>query len=206
VFNNNTMTLLNVTLVANSATAVGVGGGYYENGVTQLRNTLFADNTSGGNFGGFFDASTSLGHNYSNDASDGGFLSAVGDIVNPGEDPLLGPLADNGGPTFTHELLPGSPAIDAADPNDFPETDQRGITRPQGPAPDIGAFEVVPVEDTIPPEFPESGTLTTSDITTTSLTLDWTPAEDNIGVTQYLVFQDGVQNRGRSSESGASSL
>jgi hypothetical protein len=56
-------------------------------------------------------------------------------------DPKLGPLADNGGPTLTMALLPGSPAIDAADPAVAPATDQRGIARPVGPAPDIGAFE-----------------------------------------------------------------
>ena len=59
----------------------------------------------------------------------------------------LGPLADNGGPTLTHALLPGSPAIDAGDNLDAPATDQRGIIRPQdadgdGKAViDIGAFE-----------------------------------------------------------------
>ena len=47
------------------------------------------------------------------------------------KDPLLGPLADNGGPTFTHALLPGSPAIDAASTNWCPDTDQRGVTRSQ---------------------------------------------------------------------------
>jgi hypothetical protein len=62
-------------------------------------------------------------------------------------DPLLGTLQDNGGATFTHDLLPGSPAIDAAsstDTNGAPvTTDQRGITRPQGVANDIGAYEVL---------------------------------------------------------------
>jgi hypothetical protein len=53
----------------------------------------------------------------------------------------LGPLADNGGPTFTHAILPGSPAIDAADNALCPATDQRGVARPQGPACDIGAYE-----------------------------------------------------------------
>ncbi len=56
-------------------------------------------------------------------------------------DPKLAPLDDNGGPTLTMALLPGSPAIDAADPAAAPATDQRGIARPVGPAPDIGAFE-----------------------------------------------------------------
>jgi hypothetical protein len=57
---------------------------------------------------------------------------------------VLGPLANNGGPTQTHDLLPGSAAIDAvlpAGPSGV-STDQRGVLRPQGPSCDIGAFEV----------------------------------------------------------------
>jgi CSLREA domain-containing protein len=56
-------------------------------------------------------------------------------------DPKLGPLADNGGPTRTHALLSGSPAIDAASTPDCPTTDQRGVLRPQGAACDIGSYE-----------------------------------------------------------------
>jgi hypothetical protein len=59
-------------------------------------------------------------------------------------DALLGPLADNGGPTWTHALLPGSSALDAADDSVCPSTDQRSITRPQGPRCDIGSFERAP--------------------------------------------------------------
>jgi len=57
-------------------------------------------------------------------------------------DPLLAPLNDNGGPTLTHALLPGSPAIDAGNNVLHLETDQRGRSRVSGAAPDIGAFEV----------------------------------------------------------------
>jgi hypothetical protein len=59
--------------------------------------------------------------------------------------PLLGPLADNGGRTMTVALLPGSPAIDAGGlpaTSGCPITDQRGQSRPWGPACDIGAFEL----------------------------------------------------------------
>jgi hypothetical protein len=56
-------------------------------------------------------------------------------------DPKIGPLADNGGPTFTRALLPGSPAIDAGTAIGVLPTDQRGLLRPQGPGVDIGAFE-----------------------------------------------------------------
>ena len=56
-------------------------------------------------------------------------------------DALIGPLADNGGPTWTHALQPASPAIDAADDAACPATDQRGVARPQGADCDVGAFE-----------------------------------------------------------------
>jgi len=71
------------------------------------------------------------------------------DLVNvSAEDLNLGPLADNGGPTMTHALLPGSVAIDripeamCVDGDGQPSTtDQRGVSRPQGAACDVGAFE-----------------------------------------------------------------
>ncbi len=53
----------------------------------------------------------------------------------------LGPLQDNGGPTFTHALLCGSPAINAGDDTDAPDTDQRGFARIVGGSIDIGAYE-----------------------------------------------------------------
>ena len=59
-------------------------------------------------------------------------------------DPLLGPIGDNGGPTPTMPLLPGSPAVDAGDNQVCPAHDQRGVARPVGSACDIGAFEWVP--------------------------------------------------------------
>jgi hypothetical protein len=80
---------------------------------------------------------TSLGYNLSSDGA-GGYLTAPGDQINT--DPMLGPLQDNGGPTFTMLPLTGSPAIDAGGPAEF---DQRGpgylrvINRI-----DIGAVEV----------------------------------------------------------------
>src|SRR5205085_7736349 len=56
-----------------------------------------------------------------------------------GKAPMLGPLANNGGPTQTHALLVGSPAINAgSNPANLP-TDQRGLPRQAGTAEDIGA-------------------------------------------------------------------
>ena len=88
---------------------------------------------------------TSLGHNLVGDGT-GCPSDGSGDIV--AVDALLGPLADNGGPTFTHALLAGSPARDAGDT--ALATDQRGVARPQGPADDIGAFEGAPTTNTRP--------------------------------------------------------
>ena len=76
------------------------------------------------------------GHNLIQDASCNPVASDL--IIG---DALIGPLANNGGPTFTHALLPGSPAIDMADNALCPATDQRGVARPQGPTCDIGAYE-----------------------------------------------------------------
>ena len=69
----------------------------------------------------------------------------VGTATNP-RDARLGPLPDNGGPTLTHALLPGSPAMNAGDPNFTPppESDQRGsgFPRVRDGRIDIGALEV----------------------------------------------------------------
>ena len=85
---------------------------------------------------------TSHGYNLASDAG-GGVLTAGGDQINT--DPMLGPLEDNGGPTFTHELLNGSPAIDAGDPSFTPPPfyDQRGpdFFRKRNGRIDIGSFE-----------------------------------------------------------------
>ena len=85
----------------------------------------------------------SLGYNLSSDDG-GGYLNGLGDQINI--DPFLGPLQDNGGPTFTHALLPGSLAINAGDPNFVPppDYDQRGpdYDRVSNGRLDIGSFEV----------------------------------------------------------------
>jgi hypothetical protein len=73
-----------------------------------------------------------------------------------GIDPLLGALGAFGGPTATHPLLPGSPAIDRAAACGGTGHDQRGTARPQGAGCDSGAFERSP--DDGPPEgSPELG-------------------------------------------------
>src|SRR5262249_23190196 len=92
----------------------------------------------------------SQGHNLIGDGSGSnnsfGNNDQVGTPQNP-LDPKLGPLADNGGPTRTHALRRGSPALDSGDHSGAPDTDQRGVKRPRDgdgdglSLVDIGAFE-----------------------------------------------------------------
>jgi len=133
--------LANSTLSDNSA--VDFGGGILNIGTVQIGNTILNRGDAGENIRSFGGTITSLGYNLSSDDG-GGFLTGPGDQINT--DPLLGPLQDNGGPTFTHALLPGSPAIDAGDPNFTPPPffDQRGpgFDRVVNGRIDKGSFEV----------------------------------------------------------------
>jgi hypothetical protein len=78
-----------------------------------------------------------------------GIPTMVGDLSSSfiGVEPLIGPLADKGGPTMTHALLSGSPALAAGSDALAPATDQRGVLRPQGPQSDVGAFEAAHTAD-----------------------------------------------------------
>jgi hypothetical protein len=123
-----TLQIANSTISGNSA---GSGGGVYnvpdQFGAARIEtgNTIFDAGASGENI--FNDGGTVTSHGYNLSSDDGGgYLIGPGDQINT--DPLLGPLQDNGGPTLTHAPLPGSPAIDAGDPNFTPPPfrDQRG--------------------------------------------------------------------------------
>ena len=148
--NEETATLTNVTITANTATRFadspdpGFGGGIFRNGGTvTLANTIVVKQTRGTDC---FGTITSNGHNLDSDLT----CAQLGtDRTSP--DPGLGPLANNGGPTQTHALLFGSPAVDhgdnticAADPVN--NVDQRSVPRPLNGGLsltcDIGAFEL----------------------------------------------------------------
>lgn len=153
----------NSTIFGNQGVGIRSQGGY--NGYIQIKNSIVAKNSRDiypDIFGSYSVAD--LGNNLigTGAAIDAGFPwiiydtftngvngNIVGTLANP-IDPLLGPLANNGGPTQTHALLPGSPAIDAANPNSFPSTDQRGVPRPQGAGPDIGAYELFQTPKSVP--------------------------------------------------------
>ena len=157
----------------------GFGGGIYVYGNLSLINSTVSGNHGRGggvftSFGNFFSSNSIIagnntigGSSSDLDGNSGGDVivenSLVGDTSGSGitastgagnilnQPALLGPLADNGGSTLTHALLPGSPAIDAGDnalaldENGNPlSTDQRGEARFEfGGTVDIGAYEGV---------------------------------------------------------------
>ncbi len=155
--NGSTVTITNCTITGNEA-VTHVGNGMFQSlfvsGITTVQNTIIAQNVGGPDTSGNFN---SLGNNLIGNADDStGFHS--GDLKGNTATPLnamLGPLAANGGPTMTHALLAGSPALDGGN-NDFGLstdgtpllTDQRGAGRiadsPDADAiatVDIGAYE-----------------------------------------------------------------
>jgi hypothetical protein len=131
------------TFAGNRASTAG-GGGIWHPGI--LKNTVMADSGDGGNCGGF--SGTSAGHNLSDDSSCSPIFIQPGDLnaTSAGLDPAG--LQDNGGTTKTVALLLSSPAVNAIPISECTDvdslavtTDQRGISRPQGSACDMGAFE-----------------------------------------------------------------
>jgi hypothetical protein len=171
IYTYSTLVIDNSTITGNSANngPVGYGGGIYViYGGVSIANSTIAGNTASGRGGGIAtlgaaptardtiladnqspsgpDLSTylaSLGHNLIGNTQGGSGFDPT-DLLNV--DPLLGPLQDNGGPTQTMALLPGSPAIDAGDNTDAPMWDQRGPGFPRiiHGVIDIGAFEYRP--------------------------------------------------------------
>ncbi|MEO8325262.1 MAG: DUF4347 domain-containing protein, partial [Nitrospirota bacterium] len=151
-------TLTNVTISGNTATNEGGGiwtdraitainstfslnnandaGGIYSNGATvAMSNTIVSGNTA-----------TTANKDVRGSFSSNGFnlIEVVGTATGFGSDITgvsanLDVLADNGGPTRTHALLAGSPALNAGTPTGAPAVDQRGLTRDA--LPDIGAYE-----------------------------------------------------------------
>ena len=148
-FGVSTVTVTNSTLSGNLTNGTGGGILIRRGGLLTARNTILA-NSLGGNCGTII---SSQGHNLSDDGTCSTSFTQSSDLngIPAGLDP--GGLQNNGGPTQTIALLPGSPAVDAIplSPTDYctaangtapVATDQRGGARPQGPACDIGAFEL----------------------------------------------------------------
>lgn len=162
ILNNNNLVLSSCTIVYNGSSAGGAGGtspssaaagaSGYGGGITnsgsalplRIVNTIVALNTCPTNVADDVrGAFASQGHNLVGTTIGSTGFSVSGDLVN--RPPLLAPLADNGGPTWTHALWAESPAVNAGD-NTYAaafNTDQRGFPRIDCTNVDIGAFEYV---------------------------------------------------------------
>ena len=177
VFNSagGTVNIANSTLSANYNGFRG--GGVHNEGTVNARNTIMANNSTRSGIGQDFDGTlVSQGYNLiraTNNTTITG--DTTGNQLNV--DPLIGPLQDNGGPTFTHALLPGSTAIDGGHSSGS-STDQRGLPRPVddpglpnatgGDGSDIGAFEVQTFTPTpTPTSTPTPGPTATPSLTAT---------------------------------------
>ncbi|MGH1489996.1 MAG: family 16 glycosylhydrolase [Acidimicrobiales bacterium] len=164
-------TVVNSTLSGNTSTAWHGGGIFHTDGQLTVNNSTVTGNvapegTASGIVVATFGAPASMTVSNSILEGNGGafacaiegggaatIVSAGGNIDNDGScpldgtadqpnvDALLGALLDNGGPTLTHEPGAGGPAINAGLNATCEATDQRGITRPQGPSCDIGSVE-----------------------------------------------------------------
>jgi len=182
----------NLTVVLNTA---GSSGGVLSLAGLTVSNSIIAENI-GGNCGGLT-SFISGGHNLDDGTTCS--LTAAGDLS--GVPPMFGPLQDNGGTTFTHALLPGSPAIDAGDDATCLALDQRNVNRPQGPHCDIGAFELIPAGATPTPTYTPDATLETgtpSATPTTGITPTTTPTSapilfDPLEISSDKLFQ-GAQS------------
>lgn len=135
-----------VATVTNSTISGTNGVGFANSGTATVVNTIVANNVVNSTLTNCYDYEGTLiaSNNLADDESCGPGFANSSSI-------LLGPLADNGGPTQTMALLPGSAAIDAADDAVCPTTDQRGFARPRGAHCDIGAYEAEPTSDDITP-------------------------------------------------------
>ncbi len=164
------VTLNQSTVTGNSSSSYGGGvSAYYE---LTIRGSIVAGNLSDTSGPDLFTAYATSTSEYSliGDNSDSGLNEAplglpdangnlIGGPVNGLIQPMLAPLDDNGGATWTHKLLPGSPAIDAGNPSaiagmsDVPEFDQRGLpfgrvedgTANNSARIDMGALELQPI-------------------------------------------------------------
>ena len=193
------------TIVNNAA--VGAGGGFVRAGtnVVNLHNSIFANNTDDGTAPDISGAVVSQGFNLI-EITTGSTITGNTATNITGQDPNLGPLQDNGGLTFTHALLTGSPAIDQGSAGTL-TTDQRQGTRPVddpsvpnaagGDGADIGSFEVQPVLEFSSAAYSidEGGGMATITVTRTHGT-------EGISTVHYAT-SDGTATGGVSCGSGA---
>ncbi|MGF1470997.1 MAG: choice-of-anchor Q domain-containing protein [Rubrobacteraceae bacterium] len=189
VLNERGLTIIEYTTVTDNTALPGQGSGVgtdgFRSGVarTEVGSSIIAGNTNSDvdNVFGPANAFESQGYNVIGTGNATGAFDERGDVTRV-SNPRLGPLANNGGPTRTHALRSGSPALDRVARGECPppNTDQRGVRRPQGPRCDSGSFEKKP------PAPPAKANL--------SLTKKASKARPTVG--QKLTYTLRVTNRG----------
>lgn len=151
IANAGRMSLRNSTVSGNSADsgdAIAIEPRFFPDAYTEIANTLIEGDCERTGDGSTL-AWVSKGDNIESPGDTCRFDQPTDQVNVHSDDLKLGPLQDNGGPTKTHALAEGSVAIgvisveDCLDADGQPlTTDQRGEPRPQGPACDVGAFEL----------------------------------------------------------------
>ena len=141
IYGGGYLTIKNSTITNNTrTTASDTGSGLaYSGAALSIINTILANNTNGADC--YNGISTGILLNTGNIIENNAIGEHTCGTPASSEDPNLGLLADNGGPTQTMALLTGSPAIDAGDDANCAISDQRGVPRPQDAHCDIGAYE-----------------------------------------------------------------
>ena len=141
LYNASNISIQNSTIVSNTA-ATGAGGVEVEKHMVPITDTIIAGNVVSG--GADISGTFQLRYDLVQITGTATITDAGGNLF--GLDPLLGPLANNGGPTLTHLPAANSPVLNAGDPAFAPPpaTDQRGDPRVVGGQVDIGAVELNP--------------------------------------------------------------
>ena len=175
-------TMENVTFSGNVATQGGAM--FNEDSTAIITNSIFYNNTGGE----IFNQLSTPVVTYS--IVMGGY-SGTGNLD---VDPVLGPLQENGGFTQTMALSPGSPAIDSGDDTNCPDTDQRGVTRPQGTGCDIGAYEA-------DESFPMVASILRADpnptmLNSVNLTVTFSETVTGVDITDFALTKAGVNGAG----------
>lgn len=174
---------LGTLLMTNATFSDNAGGAFLNMGQADMRNNILANSVEGPDCTNLSGATITTNINNLMESGDGCDLPLIMD------DPALGPLTDNGGPTHTMALMFGSPAMDAGDDSSCPLTDQRGIARPQGEHCDIGAYEYTDSPVTVTPSLTPTG-MPIPPTATITLTLDptYTPTSTVTSVPPTATF------------------
>ncbi|MEA5499973.1 choice-of-anchor Q domain-containing protein [Limnoraphis robusta] len=145
---NSTVTNNEIVLNPDSNTSTFIAGGIQSNsGVVTVNNTIVAGNKTDAVSNDVEGSFNSNGNNLIGNLGGSTGFNSSEQLTVPIDSVIDPVLANNGGFTETHALVSGSPAIDAASSSEL--TDQRGVSRPFGSNPDIGAVEFS-LLDTIP--------------------------------------------------------